>query len=77
MPHQHLSFQSLHGFQGNAHDDDDGGTADGQALHAASQQIAGDDGQDSNDGEVNSAEDHDLADDLSDEVGGGLAGTEA
>ena len=32
MPHQHLSFQSLHSFQRNADNDDDGSTADCQIL---------------------------------------------
>ena len=32
VPHKHLCLQSLHRLQSNAHDDDDGGSADGQVL---------------------------------------------
>ena len=76
MTHQHLSLQCLHSLQGNAHDDDDGGTADSQVTDTG-HHIAADDGQQCNDCQVNSAEHNDLVDDLLDEVSGGLAGTEA
>ena len=32
VPHEHLRLQSLHRLQGNAHDDDDGGAANGQVA---------------------------------------------
>ena len=76
MPHQHLSLQSLHSLKGNAHNDDDGGAADGQVpdtLH----EVAGNDGQQGDDAEVNCTKDNDLVDDLLNEICGGLAGTEA
>ena len=63
MPHEHLSLQSLHGLQSDAHHDDDGGTADGQVGLGDG---TGDHGQHCHDGQVNSTEDHDLADDLLD-----------
>ena len=37
MTHQHLSLQSLHSLKSNAHNDDDGSAADGQAVDAGSQ----------------------------------------
>ena len=74
MPHQHLSFQCLHGFQSNTDNDDDGGTADGQA---GGHQVTCNDGQQSNNSQINSAKHNDLIDDLLDEVSSGLAGTEA
>ena len=76
MPHEHLSLQCLHGLQRNANHDDDGSTADGQVLHG-SHDVPGNDGQQGNDGQIHGAKYHDLVADLLDEVGGGLAGTEA
>ena len=76
MPHEHLSLQCLHGLQRNADHDDDGSTADGQVLHG-SHDVPGNDGQQGNDGQIHGAKYHDLVDDLLDEVGSGLAGTEA
>ena len=76
MTHQHLSFQSLHGFQSNTDNDDDGGTADCQALDAGNQN-ASHDGQQSDDAKVNSTKDNNLVDNLLDELSGGSAGTEA
>ena len=76
MTHQHLSLQSLDGLQSNAHNDDDRGTTDCQVLNTGNQ-VAANDGQQSNDCQINSTEDNDLIDDLLDEVSGGLAGTEA
>ena len=76
MAHHHLCFQSLDSLQSNANNDDDGGAADAQVLHAG-HQVAADDGQQSHNSQVNSAEDNDLGNDLLDEVSGGLAGTEA
>ena len=76
MPHQHLSLQSLHRLQGDAHNDDDGGAADGQIpdfCHA----VAGNDGQQGDDAKVHSTKDNDLVDNLLDELSGGLAGAEA
>ena len=69
MPHQHLSLQSLDGLQSNAHDDDDRGTADGQVLNAL-HQVAGNNGQQGNDSQINGTEDDDLIDDLLDEFTG-------
>ena len=40
MTHQHLCLQGLHSLQGNAHDDDDGGTTDSQVLNAGHQVTA-------------------------------------
>ena len=76
MTHQHLSLQSLHSLKGNAHDDDDGGTTDGQVGNAG-HVLTSDQGQQSHNAQIQSAEDDDLIDDLLDEVSGGLAGTEA
>ena len=76
MPHEHLRLQSLHRLQGNAHDDDDGGAADGQVPDTV-HQVTGNDGQQGNDAEIHSTKDNDLVNDLLDELGGGLAGTEA
>ena len=75
MTHQHLSFDRLHSLQGNAHDDDDGGTADCQ-ISGAFHQIAGNDGQQSHNTQIDSTEDDDLVDHLLDEVSSGLAGAE-
>ena len=76
MPHHHLSFQSLDGFQSDAHNDDDRGTADSQVTNT-SHQVACYDGQQSDDTQVNGTKDNDLVDNLLDELSGGLAGTEA
>ena len=76
MPHQHLCFQCLHRFQSNAHNDDDGSTADGQVLNSTGQ-IAANDRQQRNDCKIHCTENHNLVDDLLNEVGGRLAGTEA
>ena len=76
MAHQHLSLQSLNGLQSNAHDNDDGSTTDGQAADTGNQ-LTANQGQQSNDCQINSTEHNDLVDDLADEVSGGLAGTEA
>ena len=73
MPHQHLCLHRLHRLKGNAHNDDDGGAADGQVLDAF-HHVARDNGQQGDDAEVNGTEHDDLVDDLLDEVGGGLAG---
>ena len=59
MTHQHLSFQGLHSFKGNAHNDDDGSTADCQVLDAG-QQITGDQRQQCNHRQIEctEAQDH-------------------
>ena len=71
MAHQHLSLQSLYSLQSNAHDNDDGSTTDGQAADTG-HQLAANQRQQSYDSQVHSTEDHDLVDDLLDEVSGGL-----
>ena len=75
MTHEHLSFQCLHGLKCNTDHDDDGSTADGQ--RAVAHDVAGDDGSDCDDGQIQSTEHGDLVQNLGDEVSGGLAGTEA
>ena len=76
MPHHHLGLQSLDGFQSNADNDDDGGTADAQVGHTG-HELAGHDGQQSDDSQINGTKDDDLIDNLLDELSGGPAGTEA
>ena len=76
MAHQHLCLQCLHGLQGNAHDDDDRGTADSQVLNTG-HHITANDRHQCNDCQLNRTEHNDLVDNLLDEVSGGLAGTEA
>ena len=76
MTHQHLSLQCLHSLKGNAHDDDDRGTADSQVTDTC-HQVACYDGQQSDDTQINGTKDNDLVDNLLDELSGGLAGTEA
>ena len=76
MPHQHLSLQSLHGLQSDAHNDDNRGTTDGHILDTG-HEVTGNDRQQGDDAEVNSTKDDDLVDDLLNEFSGGSAGTEA
>ena len=76
MPHEHLCFQSLHRLEGNAHDDDDGSTANRQVPDTC-HQVAGDNGQQGYDAKVHSTKDNDLVNNLLDKVGGRSAGTEA
>ena len=75
MTHEHLCFQSLNSFQRNADNDDNRGAADRQTTQTGD--VTGNDGQQSHNAQIDSAEDDDLIDDLVDEISGGLAGTEA
>ena len=75
LTHQHLGLQRLYGLQRNAHHDDDGRTADGQG--GVPHDLADQQGQDRHDAQIDSAEQGDLVQDLLNEVGGRLAGTEA
>ena len=75
MTHHHLRLDRRHGLDRNADHDDDGGTADGQGADV--EDVAGDDGQQGDDSQVQRAEDDDLVDRLADEVGGRTARTEA
>ena len=71
-----MSFQSLDSLQGNAHNDDNRGTADGQVTDTF-HQVACYDGQQSDDTQINGTKDNDLVDNLLNKFCGGLAGTEA
>ena len=75
MTHQHLSFQSLDGLQSHADNNDDRGAADGQRANL--EDVTSDNGGQCDHGQVQRTKHGDLVDDLDDEVGGGLAGTEA
>src|SRR5699024_1360930 len=75
VPHEHLRFQSLGGLQVNAYNDDDGGAADGQLI-VIDNRAQGNRHQ-RHKGQVDGTEEGDLANDLGDEVGSGLAWTEA
>ena len=81
MTHHQLSLQDLHGLQGDAHHDDDGSTADGQAVASGAAKgqhdVTGDGGQQGYHSQVDGAEHGQAIDDAGQEVSGGLAGTEA
>ena len=75
LAHHHLRLQRTDRLKSNTDNDDDRGTADGEA--GVAQQFAGDQRADGHDAEVDGAEKGDLVENLGNEVRRGLARTEA
>ena len=75
LAHHHLRLQRADRLKCNTDNDDDRGTADGEA--GVAQQFAGDQRADGHDAEVDGAEKGDLVENLGNEVRRGLARTEA
>ena len=76
MTHEHLGLQGLDGLKGNTDNDDDGRAADAQRLHTGDG-IAGNDGQQGHNGQINGAKEGNLLNHLGNEVRGGLTRAEA
>ena len=76
MTHEHLVLESGEGLNCNTNNDDDGGTAEGDAgICSCVAEVADNDRSYCNNAQEDGAEQSDLVQDLLDELAGGLAGT--